>query len=360
MPSFLHRSASPLPARPANVDSPDSAMLVGIFCGGASAVLYTVTNICLRHVSSIDPVLVSTIKALPTLLIVCPLIWLQSRRQPQGPNTDRSAHWIQRLGLGSWPDVLLLAVMSFAVQIFGNVGFQWALSILGLTISIPIVLATMLIGGAISGRVVLGEQVSAKKIWSIAILIVATSVLSYGASGSDQESAPMLPAVLADGKTALSAAGIITFGLLANVASGFAYAFQSTVMRRGMQRGLSVSATLFVVSLSGFSFLAVWTLVSIGPQQAMNTPRPALLVMAAAGIFNALAFFAMTKSLKHVSVLLVQLLNASQVAISAVAGWLLFQEDINVAIGVGLLLTAVGLVVSGWRRRRSPAPTEAG
>ena len=44
-------------------------MLVGCLCGALSSVLYTATNVCLRQVSHVDSIWVSTVKAAPTLLL---------------------------------------------------------------------------------------------------------------------------------------------------------------------------------------------------------------------------------------------------------------------------------------------------
>jgi drug/metabolite transporter, DME family len=316
-----------------------------MICGALSAVLYTITNICLRQLGEVDAVWVSTVKAVPTLLVVFPMVMLQIRSKTKAArasdstshdtcNASRAGHW----GFISWSEILLLVLTSLGTQIFGNVAFQWALSVLGLTISVPIVLATMLIGGALAGYLILSEPVSIRKVLSVCVLIIATIVLSLGAATGA-------------GGTTEDAYSPLTIGLAlaANIASGIAYAMQGTMMRRGMRKGMSVAATLCLISGSGVVFLVCWSLAKVGAEGIMATSSGDLALMICAGAFNALAFFAMAKSLQLVSVLYVQILNASQAAISAAAGWLIFSEAINTPIGIGLLLTAAGLMIAGLR-----------
>ncbi|MFK7736053.1 MAG: EamA family transporter [Pirellulaceae bacterium] len=363
-----------------------SPQAIGMLGGAASSIFYTITNVCLREINDVEPVLVQTVKAIPTLLIVLPMVFLQSQA------TGQSASNSNGVGQDGYNklDYLLLVVISFAVQIFGNVGFQVALSILGLTISVPIVLATMLIGGAITGKYCLNESVSSRRWVAVFVLILATVVLSFGArsaqdvepEGRNSVSAVVaLPPVITDAPDNFIDTGLpqsetgfenklgdksdepgiplltILFGLAANIGSGVAYAIQSTIMRRSMQRGMSAAGTLTVISGSGILFLTIWSFVTLGADVTNVASSREFSIMAIAGVFNALAFFSMAKSLQHVSVLFVQLLNASQAGISAAAGWWLFDESMNREIIAGLVLTTVGLVIAGTRDSTVKAPT---
>lgn len=323
-----------------------SPSAIGFLCGALSAILYTVTNICLRQLGHVDAVWVSTIKALPTLMIVVPLMLLH-RDGGMEAHPLRTSRWTIRFI--SWREVGWLVLTAFAVQIFGNVAFQWALSILGLTICVPIVLGTMLVGGAVTGSLILGENVTRRKWVAIAILIVATISLSYGAGAQGAGAQGALLALSSGTGT-----WVVGFALVANIASGVAYAFLGTMMRRSMRRGMSVAATLCVLSAVGTTLLVGWSLARLGVRGLMETDRGDLWVMACAGLFNALAFLAMAKSLQQVPVLYVQMLNASQAAISAAAGWLIFSEHMSVAVWIGLTLTALGLLVAGLREGPNP------
>lgn len=296
-------------------------------------------------------------KAIPTLLIVLPIVLIHAKR-PLRPLS------IDKLGFGTTTEIGWLVFTSIIVQIFGNVAFQWALQIVGLSVSIPIVLGTMLIGGAVAGKMVLGEPVSRRKVVAMFVLTLATIMLSMGAKNSGVSPTTTLAPSEVSGSAAVvdtsseahetpiaesKNAAQVTLALLAVIAAGIAYSIQGTMMRRSLKRGLSVSATLLVISASGIVFLVIWSIMQLGVSGILAVAPMAVGLMLAAGLFNAIAFFSMGKSLQHVSVLYVQLLNASQVAISAVAGWLLFSEQMNSMIGLGLGLTALGLITAGFR-----------
>ena len=70
--------------------------------------------------------------------------------------------------------------------------------------------------------------------------------------------------------------------------------------------------------------------------------------------FNLIAFVALTKALHLSSVMFVNGLNASQIAMAAIAGVLLFQEPITLAMGAGVLLTVFGLVLMRKRSGEKP------
>lgn len=312
-----------------------------VFCGILSAFLYAVTNICLRQVTHVDAVWVSTVKAMPTCVLVMPWVgWLFLSSQRV---------------FSSAREIGLLIVTSLCVQLFGNVGFQWSLSVLGLVIAVPMVLGTMLVGGAIVGKVLLKEPVGQQKTLAIIILIIATFALTYSA-----QTAGSADLAATESSTGDPNAGMVLLAVLVNFASGIAYAFLGAMIRRAMQFGMPASSTLFVLSGVGTIFLSTWTLTRIGWSGMLATPSTDMIPMLIAGIFNALAFFAMAKSLQKISVLYVQMLSASQAAMAAAAGWLMFQEPVTTSAILGLVLTAVGLVVAGRRRKArklEPAPS---
>ena len=68
-------------------------------------------------------------------------------------------------------------------------------------------------------------------------------------------------------------------------------------------------------------------------------------IMLAAGVLNAVAFFALSKALRLVTVVHVNLVNASQVAMAAVAGVAFFDEAWTAALSIGVGLTVLGLLV---------------
>ncbi|QDV22719.1 DMT family transporter [Aureliella helgolandensis] len=298
---------------------------LGLACGVCAAVLYTAANICLRQVVHVDPVWVSAIKAIPTFLMVAPLVFLR--------------YWRGQVLWSTRSDILWLIVTGFCAQIFGNVAFQWSLSILGLAISVPMILGAMLVGGALIGRVVLGEPVRPRTLLAVVLLIVAAVILTRGAqsSVSNQPDVQVWQIVLA---------------VCGNMAAGIAYAFLGTMMRRSMQAGMPMISTLFVLSVVGTGLLGTWALFTVGVPGMLATAGVDFAIMFAGGAFNALAFLLLAKALQQLPVLYVQLLNATQAGMAAIAGWLIFGEQLSPMVQLGLALTAAGLIIAGTRSTR--------
>ena len=70
-----------------------------------------------------------------------------------------------------------------------------------------------------------------------------------------------------------------------------------------------------------------------------------------------MAFWALTKALQLSSVLFVNGLNASQTALAALAGVLMFDEPLTRAMVSGVALTALGLLL--MRGRSAPKHAES-
>ena len=78
----------------------------------------------------------------------------------------------------------------------------------------------------------------------------------------------------------------------------------------------------------------------------MSTTGEQIAWMVAAGFFNLLGFIGFTKGLHLTTVVHANVLSASQVAMAAVAGILVFQESPNLwlLLGVGLTLLGIFLI----------------
>lgn len=82
-----------------------------------------------------------------------------------------------------------------------------------------------------------------------------------------------------------------------------------------------------------------------------ETTRGDFGMMLLAGIFNVIAFLALTRALQITSLVRVNALNASQVAMASVAGIVLFQEQASPALTLGVALTVVGLLIMPRHKR---------
>ncbi len=299
--------------------------------GLLAAVGYTAANICLRSVTRQDPYWVSAMKAVPTVLIFGP--WLLVR-------ISKSQALLPPLRPYLW-----LIAAALVGQVGGNVVFQWALGVIGLALAVPICLGMLILSGAILGRGLLGERVTIRNGGSMLLLIMAIVVLSLGA--------PKAHAEMAHVQT--SAPLMVAAGVLAACLAGLAYGVLGVAIRNAARQGSPHTTTLVTVGLAGVLVLWPWTWLRIGWDGMLATDTTSMAYMIGAGLANAAAFFALTKSLQMANVVHVNALNATQATMAAIAGVLLFAEPLSAALGLGVLLTAGGLLLM-----KGPTPVETG
>jgi len=304
---------------------PPVGTLMGVTIGLAAAVLYTMANIALRHCISVDPFLVSAVKAAPTVILLGPfLVWMLMNGEPLATSGRLVPRFI---------------VVSIIGQFVGNAAFQIALGTIGLAVSVPITLGVLIIGGAVMGRLLLKEPVRPRTVVAMATLIFAVMILSHpSASETPEKSIMNLP---------------LWVGALFAAASGAAYALFGAVMRQTLIGGVSVPATMFISGVVGTISLWSVTLIRIGTEPIAAVDASQWTMMTAAGLLNFGAFVALTVSLKALPVVAVNLINASQVAMAAVAGVILFSEPVTWPLSLGIILTFAGLLVLANRRSQS-------
>lgn len=301
----------------------------GAFFAVVSAITYTAANLALNAAArprDFDwAIWVSCIKAVPATVVAWLLVARQAAR-----------------GLPALPPreaVVPLLATGLFMQVGGNVMFQWALSLGGLALTVPLSFAALICTGAWLGRLVLGEAITVRTGLSIVLMLAAICLLSAGARDSTRD-------VSADGSIV-----VVVAAILASCCSGAAYGTNGVVIRSTLNRKVSIPATLVLLSTSGIVWLGLLSVWRLGIDEMADTTPGELAAMLAAGSFNTIAFFSVGAALRHISVVRLNLLNASQTAMAAVAGAAFFGERVTPWLVSGTLLTAVGLAALGFRRR---------
>ena len=308
--------------------------VIGTACGLASAVIYTAANSFLRSVSDCDPVWVSAVKAAPTVVFMAPWLATMAARG-------------QRI-IPGWPVALAIVAAGLFGQLVGNVSFQWGLSQVGVAMTVSLSLGGMIVSAAILGRIFLHEPVTPRAALSLAILLAAIAVLALGAGAARASVAP-------SGASPLQIAAGVAAGCLA----GFAYSVLNVVIRYAVLRSLPLPTTLFLVAGGGLVSLGTLAWTRIGVAGMLATKPADLTLMLLGGVCNTLAFLALTKSLQLTSVVYVNALNATQAALAALAGVLIFQEALSPWLVQGVALTILGLVILS-RSRPAFRPQQPG
>ncbi|HAB11056.1 MAG TPA: hypothetical protein DCE47_05145 [Planctomycetaceae bacterium] len=309
------------PAAPAT-GIPDM-VLRGTILAVFSSFCYTFSIIALRAVTDEGAdwaAWVSCLKAVPTVAVASMVVAWKSAR-----------------GTIIWPSrrmIFALLASGTAMQLLGNVGFQWGLSLGGMALTVPLSQASLLISGAVLGVIMIGERVSRRSTSAMAVLIMAIGLLSI-----DAEDFARSVAGQGGGRLVLMT---VTMGVLAGVGWG-----QSGVLiRQAAKSGISTAVTILLLSSTAIVVLGGGVLAHQGGSWILEqtSPREFWISMVAGG-FTTAAFFALTAALKHISIVRANLINASQIALTSLAGVLLFDEPMTRWMIVGTTLTIGGLLL---------------
>lgn len=303
--------------------------MVGTAYCVVSALAYTGANACLRSLADrVNPLWVICVKETVTVAVVGPWLAYLGLRQ--------AAVWPSRQGL------IGLAVVGLAVQLLGNLGMLWALGVVGLSITIPAVLGVNLAGSAVLGWVFLKERVTRRTIAAIAMLILAVVLLKIGAGQVNHWVAqdPL--------RVALALGACATAGLV--------FAAMAVAIRKTVTGHVPPAVVVFVITGMGTLSLGPLSVWRLGIPALAATPKGSIGLMLAAGLLNLIGFFTITRGLQFATVVRANVLNASQVAMAAIVGMVVFGEAPAATLVAGICLTIIGMVLI----ERPPAGSDAG
>lgn len=296
-----------------------------------AAVGYTASNVFLRRAATTtDPAWACCIRAMPILVLALVGMARQALR-----------------GRSVWPTrhlVLPLTLAGISSQLLGNAAFQHALGVVGLAITVPLTFSTILVGGAILGRLWLGESITPRAVGAMGLLCLAIVLLSFGAGEASHSVVPQ----------SNRPSGAVAWALVAGCASGIAYAGTGVVIRRSVVAAVPVATIQFFISVWGVVGLGLLSAWRLGLPELLATPRPVVVDLLWAGGLNFLAFLGFGLGLKQISVVHANAVNSSQIAMAALAGVLFFGEPPSLALVLGLALTLVGLALMQTAAHRPP------
>ena len=319
------------------MDHPPTGLLglkpaaLGTLCCIASALFYTAANICMRQLAALgaDEMLAVGAKELVTVLVVGPYLLSRAVRGERVLPPRRI--------------LLILMAVAVAVQLGGNLPVQWAFGVVGLAVTMPTVFGIMLTAAAVFGFVFLGERVSRRSMAAIVLLIGSVVLLNMGADEAHRSLSRPL----------------VLLGVAAGCLAGVMIAALSTTIRFTATARVPISTIVFIITLMGVLSLGPLSIWRLGPAGLIDTRADQWTWMLAAGICNLVAFLAVTKGLQVTTIVHVNVLNASQVAMGAIAGIKLFNESWNAWLLAGVLLTIVGVVLVGKSLPDSPSAEHA-
>ena len=302
----------------------------GTLCCLVSLLGYSMANVCMRRLSGLNCVSSWAVcnKELIAVVVVGPWLLWQA--------------WRRRSGFPTGRPLAILIAAGLATELVGNMGVQWGYKIVGLAVMIPAYTGFMLVATTVLSGILLGEHVSARNLSAVGLLILAVGLLGAGvaqAAPTMIEKPPASPAMIAAAMVAACATGIV-FSLL------------GIAIRHCVTGTTSHSAVVVIITGMGVLTLGPLSFFSEGAVKLMATPWDQYALMFAAGICNLVAFLALVRGLQLTTVLHVNMINAGQVAIAAMAGVLLFGENCNRWLVLGVSLMIVGIFAFGRPRLR--------
>ena len=310
-----------------------------------SAVAYTAYNVCLRDVSDKqDSAWINCVQAsVGTAVFGAYLAWQTVRG---------------RRALPPWKELLALAALGLITQL-GGVLTVWAMAIVGVGITGTLQMGVMLAASAVLGLIMLGERVSWRQVVAIAMITVSVVFFSRGAQ-SASEAVPSQP--VPDGTALASSSDTTTsqslhaqdtvapvrvlLGIAAGVLGGIAFAVLTVGIRKTVTTTTSPEAIVFLINVMGVVALGPYCVYRLGLETLVETPSGHLGVMLAAGAMNLIGFLLVTKSLQLTTVVRVNVItNGLTMALTVLAGIVLFAESWNRDIVLGIFVSAAGTLL---------------
>lgn len=296
-------------------------MVFGVACCIVSALAYTAVNICLRFMSTqFDKVWVVCMKELMTVVILAPWLLAQFfRGRKVLPGT--------RL-------LIVLTVMGLLTQWAGNLPVIWAMSKVGLSITVPVALGTNLTFSAVLGWLILRERITSMSAFAIVLMSLSIVLFSLGASR------------VSESITGTNVSATITIlAVLAAVMAGIVFACLAIVIRRSVTGSTSPGIVVFMITFVGVITLGPWSLYQNGLDMVYKIPIADHLLMILMGTLNLVGFISVAKGLEITTVAHANVLTASQVAMGVVAGMVLFGEPPSSWLILGVCLAIAGIII---------------
>jgi drug/metabolite transporter (DMT)-like permease len=307
---------------------PGDHVLLGALCCITSACAYSVTQALLRFLSvqSEEPlyfILTLFVKETVTVILVGPWVaWAVLRNWSLFPR-----------GKTFW----ILVGVSLAVQWIANLVMLWALGVIGLAVTVPIMLGSNLTFSALFGWLFLKEPVTKYTSCIILLIIFAITLLSFGGGQVGKDLS----------RFDLTGTGFarVAFAVLGTCLAGLIFGLFAVTIRLTVRETVPPFILVFFVTGVGTVTFGPVCFLCLGVDAMSAVPTTDYGMMLLAGVANFVGFVMITKGLQMTPVVRANVINASQTAFAAILGFLVFHEPPTVPVVCGVLLTAVGMVL---------------
>ena len=257
----------------------------------------------------------ATVQAIPILLFSVAMSWFVKRR-------DRGTV----SPLSDWKLIGALVTNGLLLFVVATPLLFAALREGGVLITSPLT-GTQVLWAALLAAIMLQERLTRTMALGMAVSVIGIAALTWGRSGG---------AELAD--TWWLA---VPFGL----ATALCWALAGVLITYDMRRGVDRFQVLAIPTMVGLAALNGYLLFTGDIGLYASTPIDVLLSLLAAGIFSAVALICLTTALSLTTIASATTLNSLQVALAPLIAWMFLGEELNLVIGLGIVLILVGVIV---------------
>jgi DME family drug/metabolite transporter len=288
-----------------------------------SALGYSLDNVFSAyaiHSEGINFMFAAVLRSLPVFIFS--LIMVLSKRTESGAISP----------LSNWK--LFLSVVAYGLLTFfiGNTAFFAALQKGGVLVTTPIV-GTQVLWAALIAVPILKEPLNWKMTTGMLVSIAGILVLAVGrSSGTDLAENWWIAVFLA-------------------LLCAFCWSVSGVLIAYAQRKGVNRFNALLIGLITGFIALNGYLFASGNSEVFTSTPPHLILNVLLAGLFNMLALIGITSALGLTSVASATTLGSLQVGIAPLLAWLFIGEDMNMLIGVGILLILGGVVYVQYHRK---------
>ena len=262
----------------------------------------------------------ATVQAIPVLLFSVAMGWIVKRR-------DRGTV----SPLSDWRLIGTLVVNGLLLFVIATPLLFEALRKGGVLITSPLT-GTQVLWAALLAAILLRERFTRAMALGMLVSVIGIAALTLGRTGAAGLSSTWWLAV----PYALGAA--------------FCWALAGVHMAYNMRRGVDSFQVLAIPIIVGVGVLNVYLLITGDLGLYASTPLNVYLSLLLAGTFSAVALVCLTMALSLTTVASATTLNSLQVALAPMIAALFLGEELNLIIGIGVLLILVGVMIVQWVR----------
>ena len=309
-----------------------------LFCLTAT-VFYSFSTVCFKELLAVgqDYRWILFMKEMTCVVCIMPVIiyWAIRRRY----------HWPTL----KW--VIIILIGGFVCEYIGARLHFWAVGMIGLIVTIPLIQTANLTCSAGIGRLFLGERIGIYCRIAMVVMLVAMCCLVFGTVEQDKtEKSVGTPVAEVQANTSFPIVGdsLLLCGIGAVVA-GMAYAVY-IVMLRYTSKSRQMPITLIAVNVTGvgavifgmeflraheYQIAAFWE----------NVPPRVWLLTTVVGLLNMVGFLFQIIGLRYTVVARAQMISVAQICVCTLFGVFVFRENTNLMIWLGVALTVLGIYI---------------